>query len=93
MPGARWFEGAELSYADHVFRRRRDADVAIVHASEVRQITETTWAELRLLTAGVANGLRRRGIAGDACIRRPGRRIASVDRAVNSVTVAERANP
>src|SRR5688572_8059969 len=26
MPGARWFEGAELNYAEHALRRRGDAD-------------------------------------------------------------------
>ena len=37
MPGARWFPGAELSYAEHVFRGHDDAAVAIVHASELRE--------------------------------------------------------
>src|SRR3989442_13416259 len=28
MPGARWFEGAELNYAEHVFHDKRDQEVA-----------------------------------------------------------------
>ena len=28
MPGAEWFPGARLSYAEHVFRDRDDAEVA-----------------------------------------------------------------
>src|SRR5919108_1694107 len=30
MPGARWFEGAELNYAQHIFRGKRDSDVAVL---------------------------------------------------------------
>ena len=47
MPGARWFPGARLSYAEHVFRRRADDEVAIRHASELRPLAEWTWGELR----------------------------------------------
>ena len=36
MPGTRWFEGAEISYPEHVFRGRADDDVAVRHASELR---------------------------------------------------------
>ena len=37
MPGAEWFPGARLSYAEHVFRGKDDAAVAIHHASELRR--------------------------------------------------------
>ena len=36
MPGAQWFPGARCSFAEHVFRGKRDEDVAIRHASELR---------------------------------------------------------
>src|SRR3954462_14052979 len=62
MPGAQWFPGAELSYARHVFRGRDDADVAIRHASELRDLGEWTWGELRARTAGLAAGLRSLGV-------------------------------
>jgi acetoacetyl-CoA synthetase len=58
MPGAEWFPGAELSYAEHVFRGKIDERVAIVHASELRPQREMTWGELREQTAAVAAGLR-----------------------------------
>src|SRR5258705_3239269 len=48
MPGAEWFPGAELSYVEHVFRGREDDSVALVHASELRPLAETSWGELRL---------------------------------------------
>jgi acetoacetyl-CoA synthetase len=41
----------------------------VVHASELRPLAETTWAELRELTASVAEGLRELGV-------QPGDRVA-----------------
>ncbi len=35
MPGARWFEGAELNYAEHIFRGKDEHEVAVVYASEL----------------------------------------------------------
>jgi acetoacetyl-CoA synthetase len=63
MPGAQWYPGARLSYAEHVFRAKDDAAVAISHASEVRPELETwTWGRLRSETARVAAGLRALGV-------------------------------
>jgi acetoacetyl-CoA synthetase len=69
MPGAEWFPGAQLSYAEHVFRGKRDDDVAIVHASETRPLAELRWGELRAMTAQIAAGLRARGVTrGDRVV-------------------------
>ncbi|HEY2742070.1 MAG TPA: acetoacetate--CoA ligase [Gaiellaceae bacterium] len=66
MPGAHWFPGARLSYAEHVFRGRADGDVAIRHASELRPLGEWTWGELRAHAGAVAGALREAGVeAGD----------------------------
>jgi acetoacetyl-CoA synthetase len=62
MPGAEWFPGATVSYARHVFRGRDDADVAIRHASELRELGEWTWGDLRTRTAEIAGGLRALGV-------------------------------
>jgi acetoacetyl-CoA synthetase len=62
MPGARWFKGSELSYAEHIFRGKGDDDVAIVHASELRGLDELRWGELRGEVARVAAGLRELGV-------------------------------
>jgi acetoacetyl-CoA synthetase len=62
MPGADWFPGAQLSYAEHIFRGKRDEDVAIVHASETRPLAELRWGELRELTGQIAAGLRANGV-------------------------------
>ncbi len=66
MPGAEWFTGAHLSYAQHVFRGRDDSEVAIRHASELRPAGEVTWGELRARAGAVAAALREAGVvAGD----------------------------
>src|SRR5919204_3872754 len=62
MPGAEWFRGARLSYAEHIFRNRDDADVAVRHASELRELGEVTWGELREQVARAAAGLRELGV-------------------------------
>ncbi|HZC74896.1 MAG TPA: acetoacetate--CoA ligase, partial [Gaiellaceae bacterium] len=66
MPGAEWFPGARLSYAEHVFRGRDEGEVAIRHASELRPLGEWTWGELRAQAGAVAGALREAGVtAGD----------------------------
>src|SRR5215216_4258931 len=62
MPGAAWFPGAQVNYAEHLFRGKHDDAVAIVHASELREIGEVTWGELRRQTAAMAARLRALGV-------------------------------
>ena len=71
MPGAEWFPGARLNYAEHIFRDRAPDDVAIRHASEVRpEVGEWTWGRLRSETAFLAAALRSLGVG-------PGDRVAA----------------
>src|SRR4051794_40561067 len=62
MPGAEWFPGAQLNYAQHSFRMARSGGTAVVHASELRPLSELGWDELRAQAAGIATGLRRLGV-------------------------------
>lgn len=69
MPGAEWFPGAQLNYAEHVLGIGGGEDVAIFHASEVGELQHMTRAELRELVARVAAGLRRLGVGrGDRVV-------------------------
>jgi acetoacetyl-CoA synthetase len=69
MPGAKWFTGARLNYAQHVFSGKPDDEVALRHASELRELDEWTWSELRERTAAIAAGLRRLGVGpGDRVV-------------------------
>jgi acetoacetyl-CoA synthetase len=62
MPGAAWFPGAQVNYAEHLFRGKADDAVAIVHASELRELGEVSWGELRRQTASMAARLRGLGV-------------------------------
>jgi acetoacetyl-CoA synthetase len=62
MPGAKWFPGTRLNYAEHVFAGKDDAEVAILHASELRELGKLNWGELRQQVAATAAGLRRLGV-------------------------------
>jgi len=69
MPGAEWFPNASPNYAEHVFRGKRDEEVAILHASELRELGELRWGELREQVAAVAAGLRALGVGrGDRVV-------------------------
>jgi acetoacetyl-CoA synthetase len=70
MPGASWFEGAELNYAQNLLRADRDPGaVAVLHSSELRDLGEITWGELSAQVAAAAGGLRSLGVArGDRVV-------------------------
>ncbi len=63
MPGAHWFEGARLNYAENMLMREHDpSETAVLHASELRPLEELTWGELTEQVAAVAAGLRSLGV-------------------------------
>jgi len=62
MPGAKWFPGGRLSYAEHMFAGKDPSSLAIQYASESRELSCMTWGELRALTASIAAGLRASGV-------------------------------
>jgi acetoacetyl-CoA synthetase len=62
MPGARWFPGAELNFAEHCLRGATSERPAVVFKAEGRPPVTMEWAELRRQVASVAAGLRRLGV-------------------------------
>lgn len=70
MPGALWFEGARLNYAEHAFRHRHPHRPALLFQSERHPLTPMSWETLERQTASIAAWLRSIG-AG------PGDRVAS----------------
>src|ERR687893_1594092 len=62
MPGAEWFAGAELNYAEHVFRNARADEPAILHQSELRPLGRMSWRELEKKTTALAAGLKSMGV-------------------------------
>jgi len=68
MPGARWFPGATLNYAEHVLRMPGVADdeTIVLSYSQTREPVTLTAADLREQVRRVRAGLRRLGVrAGD----------------------------
>jgi acetoacetyl-CoA synthetase len=62
MPGAEWFPGASLNYAERLFAEARPGEAAILHATESQPLAEVTWEELADQVARCAAGLRRLGV-------------------------------
>ncbi len=69
MPGAAWFEGAELNYAEVLFGRLRDDRPALMAQSERQPLREVSANELRDAVTAAAAGLRRLGVGrGDRVV-------------------------
>ncbi|PLK42309.1 acetoacetate--CoA ligase [Emticicia sp. TH156] len=69
MIGTRWFEGATLNYAEHIFRHKTYARPAIVFQSETCKLTEITWQELEIKVAAIQKYLQKSGIGkGDRVV-------------------------
>ena len=58
MPGAEWFPGAQLNYAEHIFRRFSDSEAALVFACEDCEMSALSWQELRAKVKALAAWLR-----------------------------------
>src|SRR3989442_334604 len=65
FPGANWFSGARLNFAENLLRFR-DERIAFVSRSEGRERSSLTYSDLYRRVARVASGLRETGVrAGD----------------------------
>jgi acetoacetyl-CoA synthetase len=73
MPGAQWFPGAQVNYAQQVLRHVEAAhaagQLAIISNNERGQRREMTWPQLRRQVAAMARHLRAQGV-------QPGDRVA-----------------
>ena len=66
MPGADWFPGTRLNYAEHALRAGLDDKLAdepaVITITEDGKRTEITWRELRRQVGSVAAWLRAQGV-------------------------------
>jgi acetoacetyl-CoA synthetase len=62
MPGASWFPGAELNYAEHALRNATSNYPAAIFRSECVPLREVSWQELAQKVASVAHALRAMGV-------------------------------
>ena len=68
MPGARWFEGARLNFADNLLRPEYRG-TALVFYSERGERIDMSWAELRRQVGSVAQALQALGVGpGDRVV-------------------------
>ncbi|MFW0793387.1 acetoacetate--CoA ligase [Gordonia sp. CPCC 205515] len=61
MPGARWFPGAQINYAEHALRRT-GAGTAIVAIDEAGHTSEVSWDTLRGMVGAVQRWLKEQGV-------------------------------
>jgi acetoacetyl-CoA synthetase len=62
MPGARWFPGSSLNYAEHIFGGRDPAKTAIISKTEQSGPAELTWGELESKVGAFARSLKGLGV-------------------------------
>ena len=62
MPGARWFPGAQLNYAEHIFRNASPRHPAMLFQSELQPLIEFSWDQLTRAVSAMAAGLRAMGV-------------------------------
>jgi acetoacetyl-CoA synthetase len=68
MPGARWFTGARLNFAENLLRYRDDR-IALIFKGEAQESIKMTYAELYDEVARLANGLKAAGVqSGDRVV-------------------------
>src|SRR3954449_3083877 len=46
MPGAQWFPGTQVNYAEHAFRGKADDQLALVAGGESRDDAALTWGRV-----------------------------------------------
>ena len=62
MPGAQWFSGARLNYAEHMFRHADPERPALLFRSERHELVTVTWRELAQKVGALARKLRDIGV-------------------------------
>lgn len=67
MPGAKWFEGATLNYAEHIFRQQSTERPALIFQNELEKTT-ISWDELTLEVKAIQQFLIREGIQKGDCV-------------------------
>lgn len=61
FPGAEWFPGAKLNYAENMLRDRRSDEIAIIFRGENHTRRTLTWRELRDAIERLATTMRGKG--------------------------------
>ena len=62
MPGAEWFPGVRLNYAENIFARRDDSKPMLLYKEENTELQEISWAEIEEQTRRLAATLKKLGV-------------------------------
>jgi len=69
MPNCKWFEGATINYAEHLFRKAKDNETAIIFRNESGINKEISWLELKTKVASLATYFKSVGVTkGDRVV-------------------------
>jgi len=69
MPGAEWFPGSRLNYAEHALRHEREGADVLLYLSERRPLSALSWTELGAKVRKLGTRLRSLGVApGDRVV-------------------------
>jgi acetoacetyl-CoA synthetase len=69
MPESKWFEGATINYAEHLFKKAKDNKTAIFFGNESGEIQEMSWSVLKTKVASLARYLKSVGVTkGDRVV-------------------------
>jgi len=80
FPGAKWFPGARLNFAENLLRHMDDS-VALVSRTEEGRLSQTTYSDLYQKVGNLANALRKMGVL-------PGDRVAGYMPNIQETAVA-----
>lgn len=67
MPGAKWFDGTRLSYAEHIFRQKNENSDAIIFYNETGKCS-VSWASLEQQVASLQSYLKANNIGQGDCV-------------------------
>lgn len=62
MPGAEWFSGSQLNFAEHVFRNETSETPAIIFRSETAEYEEISWESLKQQVSSLVHFFRKSGV-------------------------------
>ncbi|WP_166960151.1 acetoacetate--CoA ligase [Yeosuana marina] len=68
MPDFEWFHGAQLNYAEHIFRQSQPNQTAIIFSNEQGEYIELSWADLKQKVASMAAYLKSIGVTKGDCV-------------------------
>lgn len=62
MPDYSWFEGAELNFSEHIFRKESDKNPALIFKQEGDSLKEISWSDLKNKVSAFSGYLKRSGV-------------------------------